>query len=361
MTKKQTMKTIDKTKPVLLTGATGYVAGWLVKKLLDEGFTVHAAVRDPENMEKLMLLNEIAAKSKGKILYFKTDLLEEGSYLEAMKGCELVFHTASPFVTDVKDPQKELIDPAKLGTRNVLKQANKTPSVKRIVLTSSCAAIYGDNEDLADTPEGKFTEKEWNTSSSLKHNPYSFSKTLAEKEAWNICEKQSQWDLVSINPSLVIGPAIDPNNLTSESFRIIKPFGDGKLKMGLAKLGIGLVDVRDVAEAHFKAAFTPEAAGRYIISGKNACYNDIAEALQPRYGNQYPIPKKEMPKWLIWLVGPTVNKAVTRKFISGNIGLPFVADNSKSIRDLKMNYRPVEEGLNQMFQQLIDSGQLKQK
>ncbi len=192
------MKTIDKTKPVLVTGATGYVAGWLVKKLLEEGFSVHAAVRDPENKQKLKPLNDIASKSKGKITYFKTDLLDEGSYAESMKDCEVVFHTASPFVTDVKDPQKELIDPAKLGTRNVLEQANKTPSVKRIVLTSSCAAIYGDNADLADTPKGKFTEKDWNTSSSLKHGPYSYSKILAEKEAWNIYEKQNQWDLVTL-------------------------------------------------------------------------------------------------------------------------------------------------------------------
>ena len=139
------MTTIDKSKPVMVTGATGFVAGWLVKKLLEEGITVHAAVRNPDNNEKLKYLNAIADKSKGSIKYFKSDLLQEGSYAEAMEGCELVYHTASPFVIDVNDPQKELIDPAKLGTRNVLEQANKTASVKRVVVTSSCAAIYGDN------------------------------------------------------------------------------------------------------------------------------------------------------------------------------------------------------------------------
>ncbi len=350
------MKTIDKSKPVLVTGATGYVAGWLVKKLLAEGLTVHAAVRNPDDKEKLKYLDEIAQNTPGEIRYFRADLLEEGSYAEAMAGCELVFHTASPFVTDVKDPQKDLINPAKLGTRNVLEQANQTESVKRVVLTSSVAAIYGDNADLNHAPGKVFTEEIWNTSSSLEHQPYSYSKTLAEKEAWKICEEQLQWELVVINPSLVIGPAINPTQVTSESFRIIQPFGDGKLKMGAPKLGMGLVDVRDVAEAHFLAGFKPDASGRYIISGHNTWFIDMAKALQPRYGDKYPIPKKEMPKWLIWLMGPIINKAVTRKYISRNMGLPFVADNSKSINELKMNYRPMEESLNEMFQQLIDNG-----
>ena len=349
------MKTIDKKKPVLVTGATGYVAGWLVKKLLEEGLTVHAAVRDPKNKEKLKFLDELAEKLPGKIVYFKSDLLEEGSYAEAMKGCELVFHTASPFTMEIKDPQKELIDPAKLGTRNVLEQATKTGSVKRVVLTSSCAAIYGDNADLKDTPNGVFTEEIWNTSSSLKHQPYSYSKTVAEQEAWKINKEQSQWDLVVINPSLVLGPAINPNNVTSESFNIVKQFGNGSMKAGAPKIGMGAVDVRDVALAHFNAGFTPEASGRYIVSGHNSSFLEMASTLLPTYGDKYPIPKKAMPKWLIWLLGPSINKAITRKYVSQNMGLPFIADNSKSIKELRMHYRPLEESMNEMFQQLIDS------
>ena len=153
------MTQIDRSKTILVTGATGYVAGWLVKKLLEEGLTVHAAVRNPENKQKIGHLDELASNLPGSIKYFKADLLNNGSYAEAMEGCELVFHTASPFIASVKDPQKELIDPAKLGTRNVLEQANKTKSVKRVVLTSSCAAIYGDNIDLQSTQNGVFTEQ----------------------------------------------------------------------------------------------------------------------------------------------------------------------------------------------------------
>ncbi len=158
------MTKIDKNKPVMITGATGYVAGWIVKKLLDEGLTIHAPVRDPENAEKLEYLNKIAENTPGTIKFYKADLLDEGSYAEAMAGCQIVFHTASPFKIDVADPQKELIDPAKLGTRNVLEEVNRTPSVERVVLTSSCAAIYGDNADLQKTQKGIFTEDIWNTS-----------------------------------------------------------------------------------------------------------------------------------------------------------------------------------------------------
>ncbi len=349
------MTQIDKTKPVLVTGATGYVAGWLVKKLLEEGITVHAAVRNPDNNEKLVYLNELSASLPGEIKYFKSDLLKPGSYAHAMEGCELVFHTASPFVLEVEDPVKDLIEPAQLGTRNVLEQANLTPSVKRVVVTSSCAAIFGDNADLENTPNHIFTEEIWNTSSTAKHGAYSYSKTLAEKEAWSIHNKQSRWDLITINPSLVLGPAINPLDNTSESFRIIKQFGDGTFKTGVPKLGFGIVDVRDLAFAHYQAGFVPEAKGRHIISGHNTSFLDMAQTLLPRYGDKYSIPKKELPKWLLWLIGPIVNKALTRKFISRNVGYPWIGDNSKSKTALGVTYRPLKETMNDTLQQLIDN------
>jgi nucleoside-diphosphate-sugar epimerase len=275
-----------------------------------------------------------------------------------MAGCRIVFHTASPFKIDVVDPQKELIDPAQLGTRNVLEEVNRTPSVIRVVLTSSCAAIYGDNADLKKTPNGIFTEEIWNTSSSLGHQPYSYSKTLADKEAWKINEKQTHWDLVTMNPSFVIGPGINPH-ATSESFKIVKQLGDDSMKAGAPRIGVGVVDVRDLAEAHYKAAFIPEAQGRYIISGHNTDFPSMAEALLDKYGNDYPIPRKVMPKWLVWLVAPMVNKAMTRKIVSRNVNLPWKGDNSKGVRDLDMRYRPIKASMIDFFQQLIDSGQLQ--
>ena len=349
------MMQVDKTKPVMITGATGYVAGWIVKKLLDEGLTVHAPVRDPDNPEKLTYLNRIAAAAPGEIKFFKADLLNAGSYGEAMAGCRIVFHTASPFMVHVVDPQKELVDPAQLGTRNVLEEVNRSPSVTRVVLTSSCAAIYGDNADLKETPDGVFTEAIWNTSSSLAHQPYSYSKTVAEKEAWKINERQTQWDLVTINPSLVIGPGINPR-ATSESFKLVRQLGDGSMKAGAPRMGFGAVDVRDLAEAHFRAAFIPEAKGRYIVSGHNTDLLAMAQTLIDRYGDDYPVPRKAMPKWLVWLVAPMVNKALTRKIVSLNVNLPWRGDNGKSVRELGMQYRPLKASMVDFFQQMIDSG-----
>lgn len=350
---------IDKTKPVLVTGATGYVAGWLVKKLLEEGITVHAAVRNPDKKEKTQHLDEIAAKAGTTIKYFKSDLLKEGSYAEAMEGCELVFHTASPFINDVKDPQKELIDPAVNGTRNVLEQANKTASVKRVVVTSSCAAIYGDAADCAQYPNNEITEEHWNTSSTIDHNAYSLSKTLAEKEAWKIVEGQDRWDLVTVNPSFVLGPFLNPKYTTSESFNIMKQMGDGTFKMGCPKMGVGVVDVRDLANVHFQAGFKPEAKGRYIGSGTNTNFFDMSQELIPKYGNDYPLPKKIAPKWLIMLFGPMMNKALTRKFIKRNVNHEFKANNSKSKTELGVSYRPLKETMTDTFQALVDAGTFK--
>ncbi len=352
------MYTIDTSTPVMVTGATGFVAGWIVKRLLEAGVTVHAPVRDPNNPEKLKYLNAIAENASGQIRFFKADLLDEGSYAEAMADCAIVFHTASPFIVDVKDPQKELVDPAQLGTRNVLEEANRAPSVKRVVLTSSCAAIYGDNIDMQKTPNGVFTEEIWNTSSSLTHNAYSYSKTVAEKEAWKIADAQDQWDLVVINPTLVIGPGINPH-ATSESFNMVRQMGDGTMKIGAPRWGFGMVDVRDLAKAHIAAAFTPEANGRHIINGHNTDLFEMSQALLAKYGNDYPIPRRALPKWLVWLSAPFMGGGMTQKTVSRNIDVPWRGDNSKSIRELAMSYRSMQESMEDMFQQLIDSGQLK--
>jgi nucleoside-diphosphate-sugar epimerase len=346
------MKNIDKTKPVMITGATGYVAGWIVKKLLEEGFTVHAPIRNPENKGSRKYLDAIADKSKGTIKYFKADLLQEGSYDEAMKCCELVFHTASPFINKVKDPQKDLVDPALIGTRNVLASVNRTESVKRVVLTSSVAAIIGDAKDCEDYPDGIANEAQWNTTSSLDHQPYPYSKTVAEQAAWEINKAQNRWDLVVINPSLVIGPGLNPN-ATSESFNLLKQLGDGSMKQGVPSFYIGVVDVRDLAEAQYAAGFKPEAEGRHIISAENTDFLSLSLMLRKKYGSAYPLPQKTMPKFLIWLAAPMAG--FKRKMISLNVGYKWRVDNSKSIKELDMKYRPIEISIVDFFQQMIDN------
>ncbi len=347
---------ISKAKPVMVTGATGYVAGWLVKQLLDEGITVHAAVRAPDNKEKIQHLKDMAANSPGQIKFFKADLLTEKAYDTAMADCEVVFHTASPFTLNVKDKQRDLVDPALKGTRNVLESANRTASVKRVVLTSSCASIYGDNQDLQGTKNGVFTEEDWNTSSSVTHQAYSYSKVMAEKEAWMIANAQDRWDLVVVNPSLVVGPGTNPK-ATSASFDIVRQMGDGTMRLGAPGFNIGAVDVRDVAEAHVQAAYRPEAKGRYIVSAENTSFLELAEHLMPTYGKKYPIPKRQLPKFLVWLLAPA--SGLTRREVSRNINLPWKADNRKGKQELGLNYRPLNTAMEEMFQQLIDSRQLK--
>ena len=355
------MVKIDTHSPVLVTGATGYVAGWLIKKLLEAGVKVHATVRCISDTHKYAHLDAVAAQAKGSIQYFEADLLQDGSYESAMKDCSIVFHTASPFILRVQNPQKDLIDPAKLGTKNVLIQASKTPSVRRVVLTSSCAAIYGDNIDLKKTRWGVFTEKDWNTTSSIQHNPYAYSKTIAERTAWEIAEKQDQWRLVVVNPSLVMGPALNPKG-TSESYNLIRQIGDGTVKSGIPNAGLGFVDVRDVAQAHVAAAYLPDAKGRHIICAHNTNFAEISRLLLPHFGNFYPIPRKTLPKWLVWLVGPMVNESLTRTYVSRNINHPWIADNLKSIQALGLQYRCLSETMHDFFQQMIDSEQLnKQK
>lgn len=355
------MTIIDKTKPVFVSGANGYVASWIVKKLLDEGHTVHAAVRNPNDDNKVGHLKEIAKNAKGELKLFKSDLLIPGSYEDAMKDCELVYHTASPFTSNYKDAQKELIEPAVKGTENVLQTASKTPTVKRVVDTSSCAAIYTDAIDTVNAPNGILTEDVWNTTASLSHQPYSYSKTLAEKKAWEIANSQNQWDLISINMSLVLGPPLNPNQTTSESMSILKQMGDGTMKMGAPKMGMGLVDVRDVAEVHYLAGYTPEAKGRYITSAHNSNLLEMATTLLPKYGDKYPLPKKAIPKWLLMIVGPMMNKMMTRKALRNNINIPFNADNSKIKKDLGITFKPMKETMEDSFQVLIDNGFLKSK
>jgi nucleoside-diphosphate-sugar epimerase len=351
------MQEIDKSKPVLVTGATGYVAGRLVEKLLSEGFTVNAAVRNPDDKEKTKYLDSLADKLPGSIVYFKSNLLEEGSYDEAMKNCQLVFHTASPFTRSVKDAQTDLVDPAKKGTLNVLTSVNKTETVQRVVLTSSCAAIYGDAIDTLKMPNQELTEESWNTTSSLTHQPYSYSKTVAEKLAWEIAEQQNRWELVTINPSLVMGPGINPH-ATSESYSIMKQIGNGDFKFGAPVFNIGCIDVRDLAEAHYKAGIKPEASGRYIISAANTSFSEIAGFIKEKFPN-YPISTRKMPKWLIWLIAPTIG--MTRQEVSNNIGYPWKANNSKAIKELGLNFRSLKNTATEFFSQLEESNSFSKK
>lgn len=346
---------IDPNAPVLVTGGTGYIASWIIKRLLERGCTVHATAR---SKARAAFLQDLTQGTDGKLEVFEADLLSPGSFDAAMAGCELVMHTASPFViTGVKDPEAELVKPAVEGTRNVLESANRTPSVKRVVLTSSVSAIYGDNIDAAEAPGGVLTEAQWNVTSSVKHNPYPYSKVAAEREAHRICEAQDRWDLVVINPSMVLGPSLTPQS-RSESIETLRRFGNGHLRTGVPDMEFGCVDVRDVADAHLAAGFRPEAEGRHIVSAQTLSLVGMGRLLG-KYFPKYPLPLGKAPKAIAWLVAPL--SGYTRDFIARNVGHPLRFDNSKSRRALGLEYRPIEETLREHFQQLIDQGALPRR
>jgi dihydroflavonol-4-reductase len=350
------MREIDKTKPVLVTGGSGYLASWIIKMLLEEGISVNATVRDPSNVQKVEQLKALSKETTGQLKLFKSDLMDNGSFDEPMQDCELVIHTASPFfITGIKNPEEELIRPAREGARNVLESAKKNPTVKRIVLTSSVAAIYGDNADI-ELAKGKiFTEKEWNQTSSAEHQPYSYSKTIAEKEAWAIAKEQDQWDLLTINPGWILGPSVSKRT-DSMSISTMIEFGNGKYKSGVPELWNSIVDVRDVAKAHIKAGFKPDASGRHIIVSKEATLLDIANILRKHFGDAYPFPKREAPKILFWLIAPMFDR--TRKYVSNNVGIRIKFDSSYSKTDLDMSYIPIEQTIKEHFQQILDDGLL---
>ena len=222
----------------------------------------------------------------------------------AMEGCTAVFHTASPLIVrGVRDPVRDLIEPATSGTRNVLETVNRCPSVRRVVLTSSVAAIYGDAVDMTRTAEGCFSESHWNKTSTERHQPYSCSKVRAERLAWEIAGKQDRWDLVVVNPGLVLGPALS-RHTNSESVRMMRDFGTGYYRLGVPKLEFGIVDVRDVADGHVRAATKAEVGGRHILVAETLSLREISSILRGHFGGGYPFPRRTLPKFITALLAP---------------------------------------------------------
>jgi nucleoside-diphosphate-sugar epimerase len=160
---------------------------------------------------------------------------------------------------------------------------------------------------------------------------------------------------------MVLGPPLNPKGTTSESMTVLTQMGDGSFKRGAPRFCIGLVDVRDVADAHFKAGYTPQAKGRYITFGHSTDFYEMAKSVLPKYGNLLPLPKSVAPKWLIWLIGPFINKALSRKYINNNVNIEWKADNSKIINELGMDFRSIRETMEDSMEVLIEEGILGNK
>ncbi|KAK4492376.1 hypothetical protein RD792_003181 [Penstemon davidsonii] len=264
-------------KTVAVTGASGYIASWLVKFLLQRGYTVKASVReinDPKKTQHLLALDG----AKERLQLIKANLLEEGSFDAVVDGCDGVFHTASPFYHTVTDPQAELIDPALKGTLNVLASCAKSPSVKKVVLTSSVAAVAYNGKPR--TPDVVVDETWWSDPEFCKQTQmwYVLSKTLAEDAAWKFV-KEKDIDMVAINPAMVIGPLLQPT-LNTSSAAILNLIKGAETYPNAT---FGWVNVKDVALAHILAFENPSANGRYCMVESVAHYSDVVNILRELY------------------------------------------------------------------------------
>lgn len=266
-----------------MTGAGGFLGSWLLKVLLSKNYLVHGTVRDPAD-EKYAHWKTIDKASEN-LKLFKADLLDYNSLCSAIKGCEGVFHVASPVPsTTVPNPEVELIEPAVKGTLNVLRACDEA-KVKRVVIVSSMVAVCM-NPSL---PKGQVMDENWWSDKEYcraTKNWYCLSKTEAESEAWE-CAKRSGLDVVTICPSLILGPILH-SAVNASSKVLIKLLKEGyeSLENKLRHL----VDVRDVAEALLLVYEKPEAEGRYICTAHEIRTEDLVEKLRNIYPN-YNYPK----------------------------------------------------------------------
>ncbi|VAI90599.1 unnamed protein product [Triticum turgidum subsp. durum] len=272
-------------KCVCVTGAGGFVASWLVKLLLSKGhYTVRGTVRDPGNAKNAHLKALEGAGERLQLL--SADLLDYDSIASAVAGCEGVFHVASPVPSGKStNPEEEVIAPAVTGTLNVLKACYEA-KVKRVVMVSSVVAVSNN----ANWPKGKlFDEDSWSDEDLCRKGEdwYFLSKTLAEREAFAYAAKTGL-DIVTICPSLVIGPLMQSTVNTSSN--ILLNYLKGERDTVENKLR-NLVDVRDVADALLLAYENPEASGRYICSSVPVKVSDMISILKTLYP-MYTYPKK---------------------------------------------------------------------
>ncbi|KAI0262311.1 D-lactaldehyde dehydrogenase [Gloeopeniophorella convolvens] len=273
---------------VLVTGANGYIAIWIVQKYLEAGYSVRGTVR---SATKSAFLKDIFAKYGDRFeLVVVEDITQEGAFDEAVKGVDAVAHTASPFHYKATEPD-ELIIPAVRGTTSILNSILKNgSSVKRIVLTSSVAAVREDT-----TVPRVFSEATWNNGSveAVKTkggaagpvNIYLASKTLAERAAWDFVDAHKSeitWDLVVINPPWIFGPSLTPaptvDDINTSQRELYDTLSGARTGAQLWAQG-NWVHVDVVAEAHVRSTHVAAAGGqRIIVRSGLFFYQDIRES-----------------------------------------------------------------------------------
>ncbi|MBQ75753.1 MAG: hypothetical protein CMQ20_12135 [Gammaproteobacteria bacterium] len=241
---------------ILVTGASGFIASHCILDLLQHGYAVRGTLRNLDRSEKL---RDIIAKhhsGASEIEFAEANLTSADGWAEAIDGCDGVFHVASPVSAVLPKDSNELIEPARQGTVNVLTAA-KNAGIKRVVLTSSAAAVTGSEK----VSERTYTCDDWSDPLDSNLTAYSVSKTIAEKKAWEMAAGGGS-ELAVINPVVVLGPALETDYGTS--LELLYKLLTGELPL-VPNVGYEIVDVRDVATLHRLAFEHPEAAGQRFL------------------------------------------------------------------------------------------------
>ncbi|HVT89948.1 MAG TPA: aldehyde reductase [Tepidisphaeraceae bacterium] len=281
---------------VLVTGGSGFVGSHVILQLLNAGYTVRTTIRslDKESAVRSMLENA-GARTEGRLVFFVADLRRDEGWAEACRGCDCVMHVASPLIATKNED--EVVRPAVDGVLRVLRAA-RNASVRRVVFTSTCGAIYYGHPLRAEP----FDETNWTNVDSGDMSAYVKSKALAERAAWDFLKNEGgALELSVVNPSGIFGPALGPDY--SSSLDLIKRLLNGSMR-ACPDLWFGVVDVRDVADLHLRAMISPEAKGERFIATQGVAVSmlEIAKMLKARLGERAErVPTRKLPDFILKL------------------------------------------------------------
>ncbi|CAD7702298.1 unnamed protein product [Ostreobium quekettii] len=339
---------------VCVTGATGYIAGPVIARLLAAGHTVHAACRDPANEAKTGHLKALPGAGE-RLRLFAATLEAEASYDEAVAGCKYVVHLASVVrMMAPKGRERELIiDPSVHGVTNVLGSVNRTPSVEKVVMASSVAAVVGDHWERG--RDHVYTEEDWNTTCRDDYLPYHQSKLLSEKKAWELAESQQRWKLIVLQPCLVCGPPLGNNKCESVGF--MRRLLNGWFGGCMPNPTYCVVDLDDVAAALTLAMVTKHAKGRYLITQQSFTLRQYVALIRQKWGD-FRLPWFPVPYWVVWLQS-LFHPELDMNLLHAIWGKVPKFDNSKSKRDLGLTYTEIKVSIDDMVEALIRLGIVK--
>lgn len=322
---------------VCVTGASGFLGIHIVEHLLERGFRVRATVRDASNDAKTAALRGLVEPGDDRLELRSADITQPGVFDPILDDVPYVVHTASSVLQTAKDPQREIVDVAVRGTRGILAAADASDTVRRVVLTSSSSAVVDETRPHTHV----FDESDWNEGAPLDSDPYALSKTLAEREAWRHVESSQGYDLVAINPTMVLGPIRDRAHLRS-SPSIIAELVTGAFPL-VPDLTFQWVDVREVARAHVEALVRDEANHRYLISGHTASLHEVCSILRQGL-DTHRVPRRSMPD-LFMYVAALFDGRLSWGFLRRNLGIRRDVDNRRAVRDLEIEHRALTEAV----------------